>query len=274
MKIKILHEDQDLLVINKDAGVVVNRAETTPEPTIQDWLAERQQADDMVKDWQELVPADFDDSYGSPEEIFQERAGLVHRLDKDTSGVLILAKNPGALAFLLKEFKERRTQKKYVCLTHGNFRVPEGTISAPIERAKVDRQRMAVGSLGRPAETQYQVQAFYTGFRDGVETELFDKKQQRQLSIYQGFSLVHCWPKTGRTHQIRVHMKHWEHPLVSDGKYTGKKRAKLDKVWCPRHFLHAEELNLTHPRSKDEVTFTAPLTLDLQKVLDLLKIHS
>ncbi|MBU0578439.1 RluA family pseudouridine synthase [Patescibacteria group bacterium] len=268
MDISIIHEDQDIWIINKPAGLVVNQAKTVSEPTLQDWLKEKL-ADEKAVASNELVPGDFDDSFGTPEEIFTQRLGLVHRLDKNTSGVLILAKNPGALVNLLAQFKKRQIEKKYVCLTHGKFRVPAGTINAPLGRMSADRQKFAVVSSGRPAVTRYEVQEFYSGFSDQGKEQL--KKSGKKISLYQGFSLVYCWPKTGRTHQIRVHMKHWKHPLVGDGKYVGKRRAKLDALWCPRQFLHAAEIKFTHPRSGEEASFKVELSQDLKEVLKFLQ---
>ena len=279
MKIKIIFEDQDLWVINKPPGLVVNRAETVKSPTLQDWLEEQLpplvEFEKQKSSWAELVPTDFDEQYGTPLEIFKKRLGLVHRLDKDTSGVMVLAKNPGALVNLLQQFKQRQTEKRYLCLAHGKFRVPRGNIRAPLGRANYNRQKMAVGPSGKKATTLYEVTKFYPTFKSTVIKEKFNKQQQRRLSIYQGFSLVNCWPKTGRTHQVRVHLKHWRHPLVGDEKYAGKKRAKLDLIWCPRQFLHAAELSFNHPRQqknqKPSVSFEAELTTDLQAVVELLK---
>lgn len=268
MDIYVIFEDQDIVVLNKLAGVVVNQADSVLEPTIQDWFKEKIAKSDK-SGWEKLVPTDFDDSYGSPKEIFKEHGGLVHRLDKDTSGILLLAKNPGALVNLLAQFKNREVEKKYLCLTHSKFRVPEGTISAPLGRMSADRQRFAVVSDGRPAETQYRVKDFYVNLNEQGLEQLGGLR--KKATLYQGFSLVECWPKTGRTHQIRVHMKHWKHPLVGDSKYVGKRRAKLDRKWCPRQFLHAAEIKFTHPRSGEEVSFEAKLAGDLDQALSLLE---
>jgi 23S rRNA pseudouridine1911/1915/1917 synthase len=267
MDIEIIHQDQDILVINKPAGIVVNKAKSVREPTVQDWVS-NQLSDIQESQWQELVPTKFDDQYGAPVEIFNQRQGLAHRLDKDTSGVMVWAKNPGSLVNLMHQFKQHQVKKKYTCLTHGKFRIPEGTISAPLGRARVDRQKFAVVSEGREAVTEYQVAQYYPGFSEQGRQEL--EQIKKKLSLYQGFSLVDCWPKTGRTHQIRVHMKHWLHPLVGDDKYVGKRRAKLDKMWCPRQFLHAARLEFVHPRTQKEVNFTADLTQDLEQVLKFL----
>jgi 23S rRNA pseudouridine1911/1915/1917 synthase len=268
MNIQVIFEDQDLLVINKPAGVVVNEAESVVGETIQGWLVPQLQPQSLEM-WQDLVPVDFDDSFGTSQEIFTQRQGIVHRLDKDTSGVMVMAKNPGALVNLLAQFKKRQTQKKYLCLAHGKFRIPVGNISAPLGRMSADRQKFAVVADGRAAETKYEVKEFYVGLNDEGMKKLSQFK--KKIGVYQGFSLVECWPKTGRTHQIRVHMKHWKHPLVGDDKYVGKKRAKLDKLWCVRQFLHAAELELAHPRSGEVMKFKAELSDDLQAALALLE---
>jgi 23S rRNA pseudouridine1911/1915/1917 synthase len=270
MNIEIVFEDKDILVLNKPAGIVVNQAATVSQPTVQDWVVSHIADVDEVE-WRELVPDDFDAQYGTPEEIFEQRQGMVHRLDKDTSGVLVWAKNPGSLVNLLAQFKQRTVSKRYTCLVHGKFRVPEGTISAPLERASHDRQQFAISSSGRPAETQYQVQQTFKELKKEVLPSIFDKEKMKKVNLYQGFSLVHCWPKTGRTHQIRVHLKHWKHPIVGDSKYVGKRRAGMDHFWMKRQFLHAGELELTHPRSGETLLFEAPLSEDLQAALALLQ---
>ncbi|MEN8253400.1 MAG: RluA family pseudouridine synthase [Patescibacteria group bacterium] len=229
MNIKILFEDQDILIISKPAGVVVNRAENVKSETLQDWMAQRMietlhtTSVQAAPDWQNLVPADFDSQYGSPEEIFKKRSGMVHRLDKDTSGVMVFAKNPGSLVSLLKEFKERRVKKEYLCLTHGKFSLSQDEISAPIERHSQDREKYTVAASGRNSVTRYQVELFYFGFdANKLAEELSSedlKTLKRKEKSYQGFSLVKCKPLTGRTHQIRVHMSHIKHPLVGDQKY-------------------------------------------------------
>lgn len=312
-KITVIFEDQDIVIVSKPSGVVTNAAVSVKEKSLQEWFAEKYLHDknkrdstdslkdskdieytDFPEDWQELIPDDFSTEYGSPEEIFQQRQGMVHRLDKDTSGVMVFAKHPGSLVNLLAQFRERKTQKQYLTLVHGVFRVPAGVISAPLARARVDRRKFAVDVSGRSAETKYMVKTVYRGFlaedftkftdssleKDSTEnTKLFvkfsleeAKLMKQSLRFYdQGFSLVRCWPKTGRTHQIRVHMAHEQHPLVGDIIYLGRKRAKIDPVWCPRQFLHAESLEVFHPRTQEKVQFKAPLFDDLQQVLDFLK---
>lgn len=272
LEIEILFEDQDLLVINKPAGIVVNQAESVKTKTIQEWAAERIFGAEFKKEnkkkWQNLVPADFDPQYGTPVEIFEQRQGIVHRLDKDTSGVLILAKNPGSLANLLAQFRKREIKKSYIALTHGKFRVERGRISAPLSRSRADRQKFAVDATGRKAVTEYRVVKFYKDL--APEGKELLQKEKKKLSLYQGFSLVECFPQTGRTHQLRVHLKHWKHPIVGDDKYVGKKRAKLDQKWCPRQFLHASQIQFMHPRTQEKLEIEAPLSQDLENALKLL----
>jgi 23S rRNA pseudouridine1911/1915/1917 synthase len=264
--IPIIFEDQDILLINKPPGLVVNRAETIQEPTLQDWMAERLgETPAFPADWAEMVPADFDPAYGTPEEIFQERLGIVHRLDKDTSGVMVLAKHPGSLVALLSDFKRRRVKKQYLALVHGKVQAPEATLSFPLGRASRDRKLFAVRPDGREAVTTYRVKQRFTS----LDPEHLAQKDKR-FSIYQGFSLLECWPQTGRTHQIRVHLAHIRHPLVGDTTYVGQKRSRLDPLWCPRQFLHAEKISLTHPRSQEIQEFSAPLWPDLKQVLEFL----
>lgn len=281
MKIDILYEDADLLVINKPAGVVVNDAQTiSNQETIQSWfwqrLTEIKGAAGTVGSIQpaatELIPPDFDQTYGTPEQIFEERKGMVHRLDKETSGALVLAKNPGALANLLAQFKNRQTTKKYLCLVHGRFGVQRDLIVFPVARSTQERMKFRVDIAGREAVTAYQVLEYFPALdyqilaEQGLaETSI--KLLKKNTNSYQGFSLVECWPKTGRTHQIRVHLTHIKHPLVGDKLYVGKKRKKLDELWCSRHFLHASELTLAHPRTNQSLTVTAPLPKELAQIL-------
>jgi 23S rRNA-/tRNA-specific pseudouridylate synthase len=296
----ILYEDQDLMLIAKPPGVVVNSAETTPEVTVQEWFAKylsekavRSQDNALAEsrtaelprsaavpelsqaEWQLQVPEEFESTFGTPEEIWAERCGIVHRLDRETSGVLLLAKHPGSLVALLRQFKQREVQKEYLCLVHGKLPVDHDMISLPLGRATRDRKLFAVVPDGRPAETEYAVEAFFPQFNravlDAHWSELKSRAPQgfrKRLSSYQSFSLLRCKPRTGRTHQIRVHLAHLKHPIVGDQTYGGKKRQKLDAAWCPRHFLHAESLMFQHPRTRESMTITAPLSEDLQKALE------
>lgn len=276
MNIQIIHEDQDLLVINKPPGLVVNRAESVKVQTLQDWLENNIEGiknRNFPDDWRDLLPDDFTNEYGSPEEIFDSRTGLAHRLDKDTSGVMLIAKHPGSLVSLLKQFRLREIQKKYTCLTHGKFAIPKGEVNLPLGRRQSNRKLFAVVPDGRPALTEYEVEAFYPSFdlsRFGLDTGRSKELKQKRFSLYEGFSLVNCWPKTGRTHQIRVHLAYLKHPIVGDQHYVGKKRVKLDSLWCQRQFLHAREIELVHPRSRKKIKYEADLTIDLTQSLSYL----
>jgi len=267
LEIQVLYEDDDLAVLQKPAGLVVNTARTVQEQTLQDWWMKRSGSQEISKEkWNSLVPEDFASEYGSPEAVFAERGGIVHRLDKETSGVIVVAKNPGALVALLQQFRLRVTEKKYICLVHGKFQITQDTIQMPLGRSSFNRTKFAVASDGRVAETAYTVLKYYPKVDSEKIAQMSDVRllRKKMEKSYQGFSLVECQPKTGRTHQIRVHMLHLHHPIVSDETYLGKKRSTLDIVWCPRLFLHARELSFTHPRSGKRLSFTAELPADLK----------
>ena len=280
LDIPIIFEDKDILIVNKPPYLVVNEATTVgEEQTVQQWLRQYLQQTDITSEWPAIVPQNFSAEFGTPEAIFEQRAGIVHRLDKETSGVLVLAKNPGSLVNLLSQFKERTVQKEYLCLVHGKFNVSQDIIDVPIARSPRDRKIFDVAVEGRSAVTEYQVQAFYPHFSELKWLELFknhilqnvnyhyEGNHKNYFKIYQGFSLVKCLPKTGRTHQIRVHMAHLQHPLVGDSTYAGVKRNKADSLWCPRQFLHAQKITIAHPRTREEMTFEAELPEDLQLAL-------
>ncbi|MFC1653269.1 RluA family pseudouridine synthase [Patescibacteria group bacterium] len=240
MKIQVIFEDNHILVVNKPPFLVVNRADSVKEKTIQDWVDES-----------------FDYELAHDD---QNRNGIVHRLDKDTSGVMLLAKTLDAMKELQRQFHDRETKKTYQALVHGVFSAKEGTISLPMGRSKFDRQKFTVEVGGKMTETHYKV------------VKEFEKISDKKLMVkgYQGFSLVELHPKTGRTHQIRVVLTHLHHPIVGDGKYVGRKRSKADVRWCPRQFLHALKLEFSHPDTGDRVEHEAPLSDDLSSSLALL----
>lgn len=281
MNVAVLFEDADLLVVSKPAGVVVNEAQTLRELTLQQWA--RDHLEEWVKeggDWQALVPEDFSDEYGSPQEIFTVRAGMVHRIDRDTSGIVVWAKNPGSLVNLLRQFRVREVEKTYTALVHGVVEPAEGEITAPIDRIPWKRGLFGVMAAGRPAITAYQVRQTLS-----LNKELFIQRAKaaghfkgqsadqvfNQQADYFQYSLVDCHPKTGRTHQIRVHFQHIHHPLVGDALYQGGKRQKLDNLWCSRHFLHAANIAFNHPRTGERVAVEAPLPEDLAITLSFLQ---
>lgn len=270
--ITILFEDEDILVIDKPAHLVVNRAQSVVGQTLQDWLEKQKgilESTNFTSDWVEQVPDNFTPEYGTPQEIFVQRSGIAHRLDKDTSGVMLIAKHPGSLLELLKQFRQREVKKKYTCLVHGTFAMKTGEINLPLGRRAGNRKLFGVVADGRPAVTNYFVTHTYHHFAlDRLEKQVQQKNKKSQL--YSGFSMVECFPKTGRTHQIRVHFAHLQHPLVGDTVYVGKKRGKLDSYWCKRQFLHASEIQFTHPRTKQTVTYNSPLPDDLLEALTYL----
>jgi len=227
---KIIFEDKFILVINKPAGMVVNRAETTKEKTIQDW----------VENYLKIKNRGIGD-----------RAGIVHRLDKETSGLLLIAKTLKAFENLQKQFKQRKVEKRYLALVHGKVKPKQGIIEAPITRSPYDRKKFGVFLGGRPAKTSYKVKKNYT-----LDAERF--------------TLLELVPTTGRTHQIRVHLKYLGHSVVADEKYAGRKTARKDRQWCPRQFLHASSLGFVHPQTKKRVKFTSSLPSELQKALNSL----
>ena len=229
MKPKILLEDNSLLVIAKPAGWIVNNAQTTKgKDTVQDWVG---------------------DNFNFPTAKSREfRGGIVHRLDKETSGVLVLAKTESAFVELQRQFKERKIKKTYLALVHGAVKSKEGEIVAPVGRLPWRRDRFGVLPGGRDAKTSYIVQDYF---------EMEGEK----------FSLVELYPETGRTHQIRIHLKHVGHPIVADDFYAGRKTARKDRKWCPRLFLHATATSFNHPVENKKIEFRSEIPNDLQSTL-------
>ncbi len=232
MNIKILFEDEDLAVLDKPAGMVVNRAISVKEETVQDFV------DKNFK-----LKAVADDS-----SEFLFRSGVVHRLDKDTSGVLLVAKNTASFISLQSLFKERKISKKYKALVHGKVIPDRGEINAPVGRLPWNRERFGILSEGREAQTSYRVLTFYD---------------------YEGkhFSLLEASPYTGRTHQIRIHLKYIGHAIVSDKFYAGRKTYRQDLTFCPRLFLHASYLMFKHPLRDKNVKIESVFPEDLLEVL-------
>jgi len=208
-----------------------------------------------------------------------ERGGIVHRLDKDTSGVLLVAKTQEALENLQKQFKERKTKKEYVALVHGSI-MERGVVNAAIARNPERREKFTVSLQGDALEAREAVTEYEPVEKFKVQSEKlkvwfpdFNKIQMRRLEKqkYGEFTLLKCKPLTGRTHQIRVHLKYIGHPVVSDEKYVGRKMYRLDKRWCPRLFLHAERLGFYHPGSGEWMELEAKLPEDLMAALDKLQ---
>jgi 23S rRNA pseudouridine1911/1915/1917 synthase len=213
----IIYEDTDLLVIDKPAGLVVHPAPGHTGDTLVDRLRGYVTGLEMVGD--------------------SGRPGIVHRLDKDTSGLLVVAKNAAAHAHLAEQMKNRSTVKRYLALVEGQMPVPEGVVDAPIGRDPRHRQHMAiVHSGGRLARTRF-----------------------RTLKYAEGRTLLEIQLESGRTHQIRVHMAAIHHPIVGDHVYGRIRPAPQP----PRQFLHAAHLELIHPSSQERLVFDSPLPADL-----------
>ena len=215
----IVYEDHDLLVVDKPAGMTVH-----PGPGQRDGTLAN------------AVLAHCPDLQGIGGTL---RPGIVHRLDKNTSGLVVVAKNDMAHAELSRQFKERRVTKAYIALVVGRLNPAAAIVDAPIGRHPKDRKRMAVVDNGRPARTEYGA-----------------------MTYYQDFTLAEVRPVTGRTHQIRVHMASAGHPLAGDSTY-GKAHPSLD-----RHFLHACRLEFGHPATGQPLELTSELPDELRTFLD------
>lgn len=252
--IPVLYEDADVVVILKPAGITVNRAETVREPTIQDWA----ESQSWYKVW---TPEQT--STEEAQHIYDQRSGLAHRLDKETSGCLLLAKHPLALLELLRQFRDRETEKTYLGLAHGRMQPVAGVVRLPLGRSGGDRHRFGIDPEGKESETAYKTLRRFAGPPKGMHP--------RDARSYQGFVLLEMQPKTGRTHQLRVHMSHLHHPLVADSKYVGRKRFRLDVTWCDRLFLHAFKLGFSQPVTHQHIEVQATLPDDLQRALDVLQ---
>ena len=217
--LSVVFEDEHLIVIDKPAGMTVHPAPGNEERTLANAV---------------LAHAPEIEGIGG-----ERRPGIVHRLDKDTSGLIVVAKNERAHAHLSDQFKRREVNKVYLALVAGHPSPPEADIDAPIGRRPHDRLRMAVVSTGRPAITRYRV-----------------------LTSYKRASLVEVRPRTGRTHQIRVHLSSVGHPVVGDAVY-GRQVSGLS-----RQFLHAHRLAFLHPSSQEVVRFAVELPDDLRSYVD------
>lgn len=228
MKLDVLFEDADLLVINKPAGLVVHPAPGHRTGTLVHGLLHH--CDDLA-------------GIGG-----EERPGIVHRLDRDTSGCLLVAKTQSALNDLARQFKDRGVRKEYVALVWGRPSPPAGTVRTLIGRDPRNRQKMSSAvTTGREAITHYET-----------------------VHAYPDMTLVHVRIETGRTHQIRVHMAHLRHPVVGDAMY-GRARVHPLKELFTRQMLHAARITFTHPRTGAALEFEAPLPPDFRALLTALR---
>jgi 23S rRNA pseudouridine1911/1915/1917 synthase len=228
IKFEIIFENKDLAVISKPAGLVVHPSDTHKKGTL---------VNGLLAKWPEIKSVGED----------KMRPGIVHRLDKETSGLMVIAKTNEMFIWLKEQFKERKVTKKYLVLVFGSLKEKKGEISAPIGRVGMKQVTLKRGraykkiTKTREAKTEYKV-----------------------LEELGGYSLVEVSPKTGRTHQIRVHFAHIGHPVVGDKKYASKKMT--EKKPLKRHFLHAFELDFFMKNGK-KVHFEVGIPNDLKKVL-------
>jgi len=220
---QIIWQDDYILALNKPAGMDVEE--------LQAWI---------TKNFTRNPGYSFQISNSR-----ELRSGLVHRLDKPTSGVILVAKTEDVFYALQKQFADRIVAKTYVALVHGKIDPPAGEIDAPVGRLPWKRTKFGVFEGGRPAVTAYKVSSIYN-IQDTT------------------YSLLELFPKTGRTHQLRVHLKHIGHPIVADPLYAGRKTLRADnKIW-PRLWLHAKSIEFTHPITGKRIKLEAPLPEDLK----------
>lgn len=242
--LNIVYEDADVLIINKDHGMVVHPGISNASGTLVNAITHYLSTDNLP-----VLPGNSKD-----------RAGLVHRIDKNTTGLIVIAKNDESLTFLAKQFLDHTIQRTYIALVWGNFEEKSGTIRGHIDRHPKNRRLRAVfpdGSKGKHAVTHYEV----------IEDLYY-------------VSLIKCRLETGRTHQIRVHMAHQGHPLFNDETYGGdeiikgtvftkyKQFVKNCFHMMPRHALHATSLGFVHPRTGENMYFECPLPDDFTALVD------
>jgi 23S rRNA pseudouridine1911/1915/1917 synthase len=300
---QIIFQDTHLLIINKPAGMVVNRAKSAKGGTVQEWIEERFKIQNTelktklkIKDSKFKTQGPNMDWDAVNRQAFYDRSGVAHRLDKETSGVLTIAKTPDVFVDLLRQFRVREVEKTYLALVHGKLETSLSsseqyrgnkkfeTISAPIGRLPWNRTRFGVLPNGRKAVTKYKVLRYFKSTsphiplpKASLEQALKGKpaswqtapfRRERQGEIY---TFLELKPETGRTHQLRVHLKHINHPIVSDPLYVGRKTARADRRWCQRLFLHAHILKFTHPHTGRKIKHIAELPVDLLGALKTLE---
>ena len=220
LPLKILYEDKDIIVIDKARGMTVHPADSIIHGTLVNALLYH------CKDLSGINGV--------------MRPGIVHRLDKDTSGVMVAAKNDKAHVNLSEQIQSKTAKRNYLAIVHGEIKDNAGIIEGAIGRSKTDRKKMAIVANGKPAITEFKV-----------------------LERFKNFTFVECNLKTGRTHQIRVHMSSIGYPVVGDPKYCNKKKSFEIKGQA----LHSYELKLIHPSTNEQMNFVAPLPEDMEKIL-------
>ncbi|MFQ3226560.1 MAG: 23S rRNA pseudouridine1911/1915/1917 synthase [Lentimonas sp.] len=228
--LSIIYEDESIVVVNKPAGMVTHPGSGTGEDTLVHALLHHTNG--------QLS------SIGAP-----DRPGIVHRLDKETTGLIVAAKTDRAHHKLVASFSARETYKRYLALVIGTPRQTAGTCDGPITRHRVHRTRMAISAMGKEAKTDWSVEHSFGGQA----------------------SLISCVIHTGRTHQIRVHMSGMNHPLLGDTTY-GYKPSRLKGIDVPRVMLHSTEFHVQHPERDEEMEFLAPLPADFQGMMDRLTV--
>jgi len=238
MEIPIIYEDKNLVAVNKPAGLIVHSDGRTIEPSLSDWVVEKYPETENVGEPIKL---------SNGEEI--KKHGIVHRLDRDTSGVIVIAKNQESFLHLKQQFQDRTTEKTYRAIVYGKVKEKEGVIDIPIGKSKKDFRQWSASPKARgklrEAVTKYKV-----------------------LSQTSEFSYVEVYPKTGRTHQIRVHFKALGYPLICDGLYAPKRECLPE---LGRLGLHAWQLTLKG-QGGEILTLEAPLPEDLQGALATLSL--
>ena len=242
--LEIVHEDEFLAVINKPAGMVVHPGAGISSGTLANAVAFHFYKNENLASPDSLLPTN-------------PRVGIVHRLDKDTSGLIVVAKDEKTLEKLAEQFRERTIYKLYVALVHGAVEENKGEISQPIAREKHNRTKMAVRRHGRHALSLWKVR------------ERFEK-----------FTLLNVEIKTGRTHQIRVHLMAINHPVVGDETYNSGRDKTISSIEIRnsvaklgRFFLHAAKLGFTHPTTGERLNFSAPLPDELDNLLENIKAN-
>lgn len=241
----ILFQDEDICVFNKPSGLVVDRSASQPTGTLQDFLG-----------------VEF------PEQRSVERAGIVHRLDKETSGLLLVARNEEARQALVLAFASRLIHKEYKALVHGRLDA-EQTVEGAIARNPKNREKFIILDEGKDAITTFRPTQHFSFPLEKLK-EWGIRSKPAFAAEYADITLVDALPKTGRTHQIRVHSQSIGHAIVADERYAGRKRSRIDRKWCPRLFLHAHTLTFPHPKTSETMTFSADLPEDLTFALSIL----
>jgi 23S rRNA pseudouridine1911/1915/1917 synthase len=244
----VVYEDEDIVVVNKPAGLVVHPAPGHATGTLVNALLHH------VEDLPGIAGV--------------ARPGLVHRLDKDTSGVMVIAKTDFAMAHLAKQFFEKTNERKYLTLVWGDVEADQGTVDKPIGRHKTDRKKMTTYNEFDNEYAKHSVTHYKVVERFGYAT------------------LVECVLETGRTHQIRVHMQSIGHPVFNDNRYGGnvivkgtvfsKYKQFVENCFkvCPRQALHAKILGIQHPTKKEFIRFDSELPNDMQELLEKWRVYS